>query len=212
MISKHQVAPRFVAFPEHGLAILYCCKAGTQTFRALEKDVVGAVDRPLPTKSSFLADMRDYPLRVQFVRDPLERIVSCYRYYVEIARKYNQDNVLCPAAPEVWQWLKSRPEHSFEEFVTTAFSEFPTDKHIAPQFWAHYGQANLVWPFEAIQAGWQEVRSRVDKPLPDLPWRNKSVKIEVKVTDAALRAVTDFYAEDYEWYQDVCGKAELRAA
>jgi hypothetical protein len=201
MTPKHAVAARYVGLPASGLAILYCCKVGTWTFRSLGKE-------ELPTRESFHQEMKNYPIRAQFIRNPFYRIVSAFRYFAALNDRFWEENIWYPMSSEMREWLGHKSAYTFEDFVLGAFEYFPEDKHIAPQWNTHYGLANFLWPFEDIARGWQKLQDAVPG-LPELPWENRSRERPVEVTQKSKEAIRAFYDDDYHWWEDVCSKAEF---
>ena len=206
MRPEDAVAPRFVAWP--GLALLYCNKAGSQSAKSL------GGQRPSvdpPTKESFHQEMEKYRIRALFLRNPVNRIVSAYTYAVTLQQRWIHDNVLCPLSTPMRKYLGQRTNFPFEEFVFTAVEQFPTDKHIAPQSGTHYGVENFVWPLEDSARGWGKLRDIVPDLPPALPTINRSDPTPVVITPDAEQLIRDFYAEDIEWYIDVCSQAKFCA-
>lgn len=209
--ARDYVAPRFFPFKEWNFALLYNPKAGTKSFKKLYQDKYGPVGADsylqAPTSADLEECVKDCAVRALFVRNPLERIVSAYRYFRAKQDRFIRDFCFYPMSREMREWLGDRATYTFEEFVLGAIERFPTDKHIAPQHGVHLGHENFVWPFEDIQRGWQKLQAAVPQ-LGPLPWENAGDrKLQVEVTNVSLAAIKSFYETDFARWEDVCGKA-----
>lgn len=213
--ARDYVAPRFFPFPDLNFAILYNPKAGTKSFKKLYQDRYGVISADSYLQAPTYADLNECvqtcEIRATFVRDPLKRMISSYRYFRRKQDLFIEKNYWYPMSREMRAWLGNRTTYTFEDFVLGAVEQFPTDKHVAPQYGCHLGHANFLWPFEDINRGWQKIRLVVPY-LPALPWENAGDrKIHVEVTPKAEAAIRDFYDNDYKWYEDVCSKAKFCA-
>lgn len=217
MATKHNVAPRFVHFPELRYAQLICNKCATWTFAHVYESLYG--HRP-PYNRDFakIADLRalkdEGVWLAQFVRDPYERFISAYEYFRSRYERFERFNQFFPQSPEMAAWYRrQRPNFTFEAFLHGAITEFPLDKHIAPQHGTHEGLADFVWPLEDSAEGWLRIREHVGGGLPTaLPQSNPSSRSQERYfTAAVIHSFEEFYAADIEWHRQVCDQAGLPA-
>ncbi len=123
---------------------------------------------PLP-----LAVRRTDYYRFGFVRDPLDRLASCY------AQKIVLYGRLMKLPSEFWRygdWF--RPDMSFDEFVrrVAVIPDHIADMHFRSQhrFLCHRGRSatDFVGRFERLITDWRTLQERFD--LPDLSHENPS--------------------------------------
>jgi hypothetical protein len=216
--SKHYVAPRFVYFPELKYAQLICNKCGTWSFAQLYEQRYGhrpGYNREF-AKIEDLRRLKDAGVFLaQFVRDPAERLISCYEYFKYRFQRHARLNQFFPRSPEMDLWHHSigrRSDFSFDEFVMGAVWVFPLDKHIAQQYGTHEGMADFLWPLEDSVRGWQHIRERVPSLPSELPHANSGTRTQQEYfTEKSRKLFEDFYKDDIQWYRDVLNQAELRS-
>lgn len=210
--------PYFVHFPHLKWVHCYSPKCGSKTWQYLYRYFYGKHWQPdagytLEAIDALAADN----WVTKFIRDPLKRLTSGYRYFKYRHDVYLRTGKVFAASKHMWRWLYSRPSHKpleFDEFVRASLTVMAKDKHIAPQYGCHGFRAQWLWPFERFTQGWQIMRDRMPA-LPEAPpHMNASEKqIEAPWTPELLELAREFYAQDIKWHTDVSrNAAEIWAA
>lgn len=220
MARKHNVAPRYIHFPELHYAQLISCKCGTWTFSNLYQDRYGNRSdhnrteatienlRKLKAEGVFLA---------QFVRNPARRAISGYEFFKRLYKRRREQNIHFPESPEMRTWHGDRnSDFSFDEWLIASRDYFPLNKHVHPQWGVHEGLADMVWPLEDSHTGWRHIRQAIgENDLPvELPVDNPTVKLQERyfTSQKVINTFEDIYHKDIEWYQHVCNLAKFRPA
>lgn len=213
MHSKSRAAPRYVYLPRHRLAVLFCHKAGSSSAKRLLFEVTGESYRD-PEDISLeplqaLAD--DGVALVQFVRNPVDRVVASWRRATRAARRFAMTGCLMAVSAPVWQWI-SKDDLSFSSYLRAVVDDFPDEKHVAPQYGMHGTIPRMTWPLEDAARGWRHVQQWHD--LPAYPHRNASEIVNAgdHFSPADWGLFRRHYSEDLNWYADVCRNAEFRPA
>lgn len=137
-------------------------------------------------------------LSFAILRDPLDRMVSYYRWI----RSYEH-------AGEIEQRLQAH--ETFDAFVEAGC------EHLAPQSDMVCDPRNgvpvvaVLAPYPHIAQAWREVCLRLGIDAP-LPVANASVKLRVEVTDRAREAVARRYATDAALYRQAQARWAARHA
>jgi len=208
---RSNVAPRFYRFDDLGFVLLYNCKVGTRTFRKVYTQVYGSEPRDeahIPNRQN-LDEVAQLPIRALFVRNPVDRIVSAYKFFKNLNDMFWNSNRHFPTSTAMRGWLENRHTFTFSEFVEGAINEFPTDKHIAPQYGVHEGIANFVWPFEDVAHGWLKLCDAVPVLPWELPHENRSRGERPMIDGPTADLISEFYKDDINWWVDVSSKAKL---
>ncbi len=147
---------------------------------------------PLPQ----VANLSGY-FRFTFVRNPLDRLVSCYAQKIVLYARQMQLPLL------FWRYgQRFDPEMSFAEFITAvaAIPDHLADRHFRSQHTFVYHQGGLlvdfVGRFEQLQPDWAILRQRAG--LGDLPHFNPSPHqpYAAMYTPELARLAANRYAED----------------
>ena len=177
--------------------------------RSIKAAVAVTVDRNFqgePHRANWqyapLALLRDNDyFRFGFVRNPLERLVSCYAQKVVLySRQYNMPI-------EFWRYGdRFFPEMTFEQFVraVSKISDACSDIHFRSQhtFLYHKGElmVDFVGHFENLENDWQHLSERFN--FPALPHYNHSSHSDYRemFTPELARLARDRYRKDIELF------------
>lgn len=147
-----------------------------------------------------LLDKQNY-FRFGFVRNPLERLLSCYAQKIV----YYERELGMP--PLFWRYGKAFHKNmTFGDFVA-AVAEIPdriADIHFRSQhtFFYHRGKlmVDFVGRYERIQQDWSSLGERFG--LPGLPHHNRSAHVDYReiYTPELARLAAHRYAKDIELF------------
>ena len=157
---------RYVYWPELQLAVAVMPKSGYGTFN----EIMGGhrYVHPNPRKIGpdsvrMRALQREGGLVAQFVRHPLERLFSQWRY---LGPRTSQPPYTGRATERVgltWPF-------TFEEFVHSLIANSERDEHTALAYWQHTDEQGRIptflWPFERLDEGWANIPRELPKFLP----------------------------------------------
>ena len=202
--------PKAILVPELKLGFVPTPKVANRSMKAAIATRIGmpiTTDiHHLPWNFTPLALLKDNDYyRFGFVRNPLDRLLSCYAQKIV----YYQREL--GMAPLLWRYGKTfHKDMTFAEFVE-AVSGIPdriSDIHFRSQhtFFYHRGElmVDFVGHFETLQDDWNSLRGRFD--LPALPHQNKSRHVDYReaYTPELAAIAAKRYARDIELfgYQD----------
>lgn len=132
-------------------------------------------------------------LTTWFVREPLGRIHSVYRYFAAREQRFRERGIVYAMSwPMRVAYDRGRLFESFETFVERALNDFPHDKHIAPQTGWGAEQCEIIAPLERS--------AEVALPIT-LPRINATCGECAAETPQAVRS---FYANDITYWKRVC--------
>lgn len=156
----------------NGVALAIIAKAGTQSFTEAGADW-------------YMNNLKalDYPTRVMFIREPFDRLESCYSFFKMLIQQGTKFNMLPEAALDSW-----------EEFVDYILTH--EDEHWAPQTDSVLYKGELtpthIMRFDELNKWWPEFFSA------KLVHTNASERLEVppyRVAD-----LTEYYKNDIAEY------------
>ena len=135
-------------------------------------------------------------LKIAFVRNPLDRIVSAYKNKViqNLHRPYKEYGLT--------------QLDTLDRFVdvVTQYKDAEADQHIRAQYFDLYHNdkrvPDYIGKFETLKADWKHVQMLVKEKcgldLIDMPHVNQARAINLDVSDYVKTRVYDYYAQDYE--------------
>lgn len=127
-------------------------------------------------------------LSYAIVRDPLERLVSYYKWIQSFEH---------PGKLE--RWLRSH--RSFEDFVEPASEQFALQADLVCDPETGLPMVSILAPYEKLAESWRLVAGRLGLGQAALPVANASIAIPVEVTDRARTLVARRYARDVDLYR-----------
>ncbi|MGD1807349.1 sulfotransferase family protein [Dapis sp. BLCC M126] len=140
-----------------------------------------------------------------FVRNPWERLFSCYKSKIKVDPNYNHPDYQDGISKRFVRYNLFRAGMSFEEFVK-AISQIPdpdSDFHFKSQyifFTNNKGEevVNFIGRYESLQEDWKKVRDASNLPAIELPHLNKesSKHYSEYYTPETIDIVSARYAED----------------
>jgi len=135
-------------------------------------------------------------LKIAFVRNPYDRIMSCYR------NKVVQTHHRAFEKYGIWQNI------SFDQFIRSIerIPDERADQHFRSQYYELYHNDDLVpdfvGRFENLGDDWKKVQHLVDDQcgisLPDLPHTNRSRPIPIEMAESVRDMIARRYANDFE--------------
>lgn len=218
--------PKALYLPEHGLAYVPIQKVANTSIRRTirahlgESEYVsleGGSDRAYRVISLAETARLTGCFRFGLVRNPLDRLASCYTD--KVARRSGSDLQLFKEyGPSIYPFVPHEtfdPSMSFDEFVD-AVCRIPdrfADRHFRSQhcFLHHRGRlaVDFVGRLETIDEAWQVVRSHVDLgELPRAKFTNKT-DFRLMYTPRSARQAAARYATDIRLFGYEESLAEL---
>lgn len=198
--------PKAIEVPELGIAFIPTPKVANRSMKVAIARHVGMQWQgdihQAPWQFTPLALLRhnDY-FRFGFVRNPLDRLLSCYAQKIV----YYQRQLGMPSL--LWRYGNMfDKDMSFAEFVT-AVARIPdrlSDIHFRSQhtFFYHRGQlmVDFVGHFEQLQDDWHKLQAGHE--LPELPHENRSRHADYRdaYTPELARLAAQRYAKDIELF------------
>ena len=202
--------PKTILIPELKLGFVPTPKVANRSMKIVIASHIGMQYRGdihhAPWQFTPLALLRDNDyFRFGFVRNPLDRLLSCYaQKIVFYAREMGMPSLL-------WRYGNTfDKDMSFAEFVN-AVADIPdriADIHFRSQhtFFYHRGRlmVDFVGHFERLDEDWSVVREKTG--LPELPHHNKSRHVDYReaYTPELAAIAAERYKKDIELfgYQD----------
>lgn len=168
-------------------------------------DLRGIHDFSFPSvERKKLHKYQDY-YKFGFVRNPWERLFSCYKSKIKADPNYNQDEYEKGISRVLVRYNLFRAGMSFEEFVKT-ISQIPdrdSDFHFKSQylfFTNNKGEevVNFIGRYESLKEDWEKVCAASNLPTIELPHLNKvtSKHYSEYYTPETIDIVSARYAED----------------
>ena len=127
-------------------------------------------------------------LSYAIVRDPLDRLVSYFRWI----QSYEH-----PGRLE--RWLRSH--RSFESFVEPASEHFALQSDLVCDPETGLPMVTVLAPYPRLAESWRMVGTRLGFAAGTPPRANASIHMPVEITDRARQMVTRRYARDVELYR-----------
>lgn len=127
------------------------------------------------------------------VRDPLDRLVSYYRWIQSFEHP-----------GELERWL--RAHRSFEAFVEPASEHFALQSDLVCDPGTGLPMVTILAPYPSLAESWRLVCTRLGVAAGILPRANASIAIPVEVTDRARQIVGRRYARDVTLYRDAVAR------
>jgi hypothetical protein len=198
--------PKAILVPELKLAFVPTPKVANRSMKIAIASHVGMPWRgdihQAPWHTTPLALLRDNDYyRFGFVRNPLDRLLSCYAQKIV----YHQRELGMPSL--LWRYgSRFDRDMSFAEFVhaVAAIPDRLSDIHFRSQhtFFYHRGQlmVDFVGHFETLQSDWNHLRERFG--LPALPHHNRSrhAACQQAYSPALATIAAQRYARDIELF------------
>ena len=183
---------------ERGFAFIHIPKTGgTSVIRALAGDQV-PIDHGI-AGSEHASEL----LRACFVRDPLTRFVSAFRYSVQLSLR--KDGKFVSDKHPVRELIASQHLTDINTFAREAAQRGPEwlfqNIHFRPQIeWLSHGRPQFIGRFEAMDRDFARLCMAVGVPVPRLGrHRVAKKKLDAAPTDETTALIADWYAEDYRF-------------
>jgi hypothetical protein len=206
MKAKHEGRLRFTPFARHRWAHCHFPRAGSWSFRDLYRTLYGEKDygRDHQTKDE-LADLQRVGWLVSwFVRDPIARFTSVFKYFALLEDRFKRTGTWYATSPQMRKAnTDGRLFESIDTFAERAFNSFPRDKHIALQTGWGAECADFIAPLERSATAWRFIRARAAEPLPPMPWKNATGDAGHWATPWQVR---QFYDTDITYHRKVCAE------
>jgi dermatan 4-sulfotransferase 1 len=146
-------------------------------------------------KSKLATDYADY-LRIAFVRNPFDRILSCYRDKVLAThhRSFTRFGIAHgDSLRKFINIIKDVPDNHAEQHFRSQSAELIHNDNLVPDF---------VGRFETIDSDWHQVQSlaldQCGLILDDLPHVNKSSRFDIEMDNETRADIATRYKCDFE--------------
>ncbi|SEQ45420.1 sulfotransferase family 2 domain-containing protein [Neolewinella agarilytica] len=175
---------------------------GLSKTKDFPKDVHYSYNFPAAMQSELLSTYRKY-LKFIILRNPWERLVSCYKSKIESSSKTGEDYIL-DSSPDLYIGMP------FEEFVEVVCSipDSKADFHFCSQIYlALYDDGtfpmNYLCNMENLAFHIKEIKEKTGIPFTSLPQLNKSAnfRYETFYTPDLVEKVAVRYQADVEFFQ-----------
>ena len=183
---------------ERGFAFIHIPKTGgTSVIRALAGDQV-AIDHGMAE-----AAHANELFRACFVRDPLARFVSAFRYSVQLSLR--KDGKFVSDKHPVRELIASQRLTDINAFAREAADRGPEwlfqNIHFRPQVeWLSHGRPQFIGRFEAIEQDFAHLCLAIGVPVPQLGrHRVAKKKLDAGPTDETATLIAAWYADDYRF-------------
>lgn len=138
-------------------------------------------------EQDYQTDNTDGKITVACVRNPFDRLVSCY-----LDQSFGKDR------------YKLGANHSFEEFVDYVVRQSykNADKHFKPFYMTVPERVTFLMRYETLKADWDQVRKcfPVFEPLPRINSMQRRVHWSDYYNKQTLNRVYNYYIKDFERY------------
>ena len=205
--------PQLYLFPEHKFGYIQIPKVASRSIRvAVTAHVSGSSpDQNFAKKlvreyenryarhlqQEQIAKLSDQYFLFAFVRNPYDRIYSCYKNKIEDVRNYGGRNIFEKHGVAL--------DMSFEDFVclVATLPDDKSDRHFRSQAWFLTWQNSLLPAFvgklEQLNEDWQELQRRFNlAPPPQINVSSKKALPEMNVETREL--ICRRYADDFKLF------------
>jgi len=176
--------------------------AGTSVYKSLKLDFLGSGHAPASKHSEFL-DQGYFSF--SFVRNPWDRIASCYRYFKSMKPKdrwYKGNQKLADLAKQISfdQFVRMIPE--FQKMMIREEGSVRSGIHFQPFSYFLDKPIEYIGKMEDIQHDYFNIRSRLNLPLENLPQINSTKKQNYQklYIEDTKSLVYNVYSEDIKKY------------
>jgi hypothetical protein len=207
-VGREKWSNRYQYFPSLGYAQAVHHKAGVSTFKQLARDLGQSQFRPFPKNWEMRQAQREGVFIALFVRDPIDRFLSLWRYVGEMDSPRRSK----VEGPTFYRWyrrmgLPDPGQFDFDEFCDIVVRNHRKDEHTHLVHWQHRDEEGLipefVWPFERIGEGWRHIRSKVPRLPRRLPKANTTPTHKAReLPDFVL----DWLKPDIEFHREITEK------
>ncbi len=164
---------------------------------------------PFARRDEIRSTYKDY-FKFAFVRNPWDRIVSCFNNKILKTADYSDQWYKNGVADNFWQYGdRFRGGMSFEEFVNTVVSipDEESEEHIRPQFMFLTDKegnrlVDFVGKFETLTDDLAIISNKLGFPAIDLPHLLKGKRSHYKdfYNDETINAIAKRYAADIDMF------------
>ncbi len=129
-----------------------------------------------------------------FVRDPFDRLASCYRHVIVNGTPEALDS--CPGMS------RSMSFPTFVDAVMDIKENWRMDMHFRPQHTFFPEKPDYIGKFENLKADFAEICQKIGIKTPELPWRNSTDKTIFKdyYNKTIIQKVITIYKKDFEMF------------
>lgn len=176
--------------------------AGTSVYKSLGLDFLGSGHAPASKHSDFLE--QGY-FSFSFVRNPWDRISSCYRYFQSLkpgVRWYRANQTISDLASSVSfnEFVNYVPD--FQKMMIREKGSVRSGVHFQPFSYFLDTSIDFVGKVENINHDYMSIRSRLNLPLKQIPKINSTKNQDYKelYNEELRNIVYNIYKEDIEKY------------
>lgn len=176
--------------------------AGTSVYKSLKLDFLGSGHAPASKHSDFL--QQGY-FSFSFVRNPWDRISSCYRYFQSLkpgVRWYKANQTIADLSNSVSfnEFVNSIPD--FQKMMIHEEGSVRSGIHFQPFSYFLDTSIDFVGKVEDINHDYMSIRSRLNLPLKQIPKINSTKQQDYRelYNEETRNIVYNIYKEDIEEY------------
>tara|TARA_R110000803_G_scaffold56920_1_gene114470 strand:+ start:324 stop:935 length:612 start_codon:yes stop_codon:yes gene_type:complete len=141
----------------------------------------------------------DYEKTIMVVRDPKQRIISCWKYFCK------SDESL-PILSLGMAAVGAKKDMSFADFVELVEANLYKEEHFIPQ--SYYCRNRVIYKYmltENLTEHWNTVAKAIMPTLPDLLYvnndKNTAVSYDDLYTADIAAKVEEMYSDDFDLYE-----------
>lgn len=197
MVTKKQGAglrPRLRRFAEPGntVALLEWAEGRGIALHTVPKNASTSMIAAIPEGTKWQRATLETPLaRLMFVRHPVERLLSVWRYFV--LGPFTGPGI--PLVNETDDDLRT-----FEQFVEFAIRHRYLDRHFLPQVFYGSAEGITLVPFERLKRTWNAIRLAWPA-LGALPHERRSEGPSLLIDPGLQARIRSAYAADFKLYE-----------
>ena len=176
--------------------------AGTSVYKSLKLDFLGSGHAPASKHSDFLE--QGY-FSFSFVRNPWDRISSCYRYFQSLkpgVKWYRANQKIADLSNSVSfnEFVNSIPD--FQKMMIREEGSVRSGIHFQPFSYFLDISIDFVGKVEDINHDYMSIRSRLNLPLKQIPKINSTKQQDYRelYNEESRNIVYNIYKEDIEKY------------